>query len=129
MLLPRAAAGIGGQGILAGLAAESDVLLVGLGEIGAFQAFANAALEVIHGREIAGGGGFIEEQGQGFAAAFQAAVEFGIGFDKALGLQIGAAEVEAADPGIQRGLASVNSLMAARGSPAASRMSPSRILP
>ena len=68
----------------------------------ALQPFADTTLVVVDRREIAVGGLLVEEQRQRLAAALDAAVELGIGLRERAGLQIGAPEIEVADPGVQK---------------------------
>ena len=97
-----AAADVGRAADPPSTAAERQVGAIRIGEAGVLQPFADAALVVVDRREEAEGRLLVEEQRQRLAAALDAAVELGVGLHECTGLQIGAAEIEVADPGIEQ---------------------------
>ena len=81
---------------------SEGILAVRVGKARGLQPFTNAALVVVHGREIAVRGLLVHEQRQCLAAALDAAVELGVGLRERAGLQIRAPEIEVAEPRIQK---------------------------
>ena len=80
--------------------ADIEIFAVRHGKPVGFQSFPDTTLVVIDGRQVAVGGLLVDEQCERLAPALDATVELGIGLRKHAGVQIGATEIEVADPGV-----------------------------
>src|SRR5215472_17100810 len=101
-LLAKLPADFRKQRVFRGFAADAQISAVRFRERGGLQSFAYAPLVIIYERKIAVGGHIVGEELQCFAPPFDATVKFRIGLYEHTGLQIGAAKLEPANPGVQQ---------------------------
>src|ERR1051326_6515378 len=99
-LFPRPLLRVDYQGIVRCLGPEGEELPEGLGGVRAADALLRAAGVVVSRREIAVCGIGFEFQRGGLPLPADASVELRVGFGKAFGGQVGAAQIEATDPGV-----------------------------
>src|SRR6478672_1884713 len=101
-LLAEAPSHFGEQWIFAGLLADTQVTAIGLRGAAAFQALADASLEVVQSGEVAISRDIVHKKLDRFAAAFETALEFGVGFGECPRFEVGLAKIEAAEPRVQQ---------------------------
>src|SRR5262245_14402060 len=96
-------AGVGEEQVVLRLSAKRDIRAIRLRRRD-LEPVARAALVVIGGRQEGIGRLFLEEERQRLAAPLDATVELGVGLRELSGVEVGAAEIEVADPRVEQGV-------------------------